>query len=436
VTARPDAQRRRDDAPDDTPSAWPVPEPSGAGADRLGRRRLAGIAATNLGASVAFSAMYATQPVLPQIGRDFAIGPAEAGLTLLAVTFGLAFASVVAGQLADRFGSRRVMLACSVALAALCFLVAAAPFFWLLVGLRFAQGLVIPGVTVAGLAYLHNDLPAHWRGRVSGFYISANTLGGLLGRLGVGLSVQAIGWRGGLLLVAFAAIVGTIVLFAGMPRRPARAVTAERAAPAGPAPVGQIVRRLWWAPLIGGTVFFPFLTVFTYTPYRLENPPFGLAASLTSLAYLVYIPGAIASPLAGQISDRIGRRPTILTGLALTLAGLILSAVNLLPLAVVALGLVCVGSLSAHVVANASVSDSANPLGAQARATALSLYTLGFYIGGGLGSFIPGFGWERFGWLGVLAPCALAVLGAALVSLKTPAQVRKQAHVPSPLDVP
>jgi MFS transporter, YNFM family, putative membrane transport protein len=439
VTARPDAPRQRDDIPDDTLRATAGKEPVADGADvsRLDRRRLAGITATNLGAAVAFTAMYATQPVLPQIGRDFVVGPASAGLTLLAVTFGLAFASVVAGQLADRYGSRRVMLVSSVALAALCYLVAAAPAFWLLVALRAAQGLVIPGITVAGLAYLHNDLPARWRGRVSGFYIAANTVGGLIGRLGVGLSVQAIGWRGGLLLVAFAVTVGTIVLFAGMPRRPARAIAAaERDPPMAHAPIGQIVRRLWWAPLIGGTVFFPFLTVFTYTPYRLENPPFILAASLTSLVYLVYIPGAIASPLAGQASDRIGRRPTIWTGLALTLLGLILSALNLLPLAIVALGLVCVGSLSAHVVANASVSDSANSLGAQARATALSLYTLGFYIGGGLGSYIPGFGWERFGWPGVLAPCALAVLCAALVARKTPTRTREEAHVSSPLGVP
>jgi MFS transporter, YNFM family, putative membrane transport protein len=90
--------------------------------------------ATNVGASVAFTAMYATQPVLPQVGRDFSVMPAEAGLTLLSVTFSLALASLGAGQLADRLGSRRMMLVCSLALAALCYLVVIAPFFWLLVG--------------------------------------------------------------------------------------------------------------------------------------------------------------------------------------------------------------------------------------------------------------------------------------------------------------
>lgn len=405
--------------------------------------------------------MYATQPVLPQIGHDFSVTPAEAGLTLLSVTFALAFASLGAGQLADHIGSRRVMLVCSFALAALCYLVVVAPVFWLLVGLRALQGLVIPGITVAGLAFLHNELPASWRGRVSGFYIATNTLGGLAGRLGVGLTVQAIGWRGGLLLVAFAATAGTAILVFGMPRGAVRGegnaedaegrrvrregergaaegaeVSTVLARPASPVTVGRVFRRAWWAPLIGGTVFFPFLTVFTYTSYRLEGPPFDLPASAASLFYLVYVFGAVASPLAGQLSDRIGRRPAIWGGLVVTAVGLLVSLPDALLPALVGLGLVCVGSLSSHVVANASVSDTANPLGAQARATALALYTLGFYLGGGLGAYIPGFGWARYGWIGVVVPCGVAVLGAALVAIQTPHRMRKAPAIPAPLDVP
>ncbi len=422
---------------------------SSAHTERLDGRRVRRLLAINLGASVAFTAMYSTQAILPQIGQEFGVSPAQAGLTLSAVTLALAFASLAAGRLTDRLGSRRVMLVCSAALAVLSAAVALAPTFPALVGLRALQGAVVPGITVAGLAFLHNDLPAAWRGRVSGFYIAANTIGGLVGRLGVGLSVEIIGWRGGLGLVALLAAGGTTTLALGMPRGIPRTGAADEtrgeaggeaalvAAPEAVAGAGAgaslwaVARRLWWAPLLGGTVFFPFLTLFTYTPYRLESPPFNLSAGATSLIYLVYLLGAVASPLAGQISDRIGRRPTILAALALTALGLLLATVDALAVAALALAVVCVGSLMAHVVANASTSDGANALGPRARATALSLYTFGFYIGGGLGAFIPGIGWERYRWPGVLVPCAVALLLAALFALRTPA--RPPRRTPGPI---
>ena len=396
-------------------------------AERLDGARVRGLIATNIGASVAFAAMYSTQPVLPQIGRDFHVDAATAGLTLLAVTFALAFASLGAGRISDHFGSRRVMLVCLVALTALSTLASVAPTFGLLVALRAAQGLVIPGITVSGLAYLHNDLPASWRGRASGFYIGTNTIGGLVGRLCVGLLVVTITWRGGLAMIAGMVALGALILIFGMPRTAptAQAIAQPEASPTDPS-LWSIVARLWWAPLIGATVFFPFITIFTYTPYRLEGAPFFLSPSNANLFYLVYVIGAIASLAAGQISDRIGRRTTIYLGLAICALGLVLSLINLLPMALLALALVCAGGLSAHVVANASVSDGANPLGAGARATALSLYTMGFYLGGGLGAFIPGFGWEHWGWPGVIAPCVVALVLASLCALKTPVRPRRR----------
>jgi YNFM family putative membrane transporter len=394
---------------------------------RLGAGRLRGLIIINFSASVAFTAMYSTQPILPQIGAQFQVSPAEAGLTLLSVTFALALASLGAGRLADAFGTRRVMLACGIALTLTSAAVPLAPTFWALVALRGAQGLAIPGLTVAGLAYLHNELPASWRGRVSGFYIAANSLGGLAGRLGVGLTVESIGWRGGLGLVAGWVALGTLLLLATSPPAPKSAPAAHHAT-ASP-PLRVIVRRLWWAPLIGGTVFFPFLTVFSYAPYRLEGTPFRLSPTVSSLLYLVYLVGAVASPIAGNISDRIGRRPTIQVSLLVAGVGLACTLVDALAVTVIGLGLVCIGNLMAHVVANASVSEAANPLGHQARATALSLYTLGFYVGGGLGSFVPGLVLVRFAWPGVVVLCAALVGTACAFSFATSARPERGGEI-------
>jgi YNFM family putative membrane transporter len=399
---------------------------------RLDTRRLRSLIVISFSASVAFTAMYSTQPILPQISQEFHVSPAEAGLTLLAVTFALAVASLVAGRMADAIGARRMMLIGGILLSVFSVAAPLAPTFASLVALRVAQGLAVPGITIAGLAYLHNELPPAWRGRVSGFYIAANTLGGLLGRLMVGLTVETLGWRGGLALVAGWVVLGTLALalaIAPSSRRRPATTSQPITRSARPPSLAVIIRKLWWAPLIGGTIFLPFLTVFSYAPYLLESPPFHLSPTRTSLIYLVYLLGAVASPIAGNISDRVGRRPTIQVSLAVAFVGLACTLVDMLPLILLGLALVCIGSLMAHVVANASVSDAANPLGAQARATALALYTLGFYIGGGVGSFVPGLALVAFGWNGVIALCVIAVVSAFLCSLVTSARPERGAYV-------
>jgi MFS transporter, YNFM family, putative membrane transport protein len=384
---------------------------------------------TSFSASVAFTAMYSTQPILPQIGAEFRVAPAQAGLTLLAVTVALAVASPGAGRIADAIGTRRTMLICGALLSIFSVAVALAPTFASLVALRAAQGLAVPGITVAGLAYLHNALPPAWRGRASGFYIAANTLGGLIGRLGVGLTVESLGWRGGLGLVAGWVILGTLLLAAAPASQRQSEPSYPNAQSARLPSLAIIVRKLWWAPLIGGTVFLPFLTVFSYAPYRLEAPPFRLSPTVTSLMYLVYIVGAVASPIAGNVSDRAGRRPTIQVALGIAFVGLACTLIDLLPAMLLGLALVCMGSLMAHVVANAAVSETANPLGAQGRATALALYTLGFYLGGGIGSFVPGLALVTFGWIGVIAICALVVVAAFFCSLATSANPERGGYV-------
>jgi MFS transporter, YNFM family, putative membrane transport protein len=222
-------------------------------------------------------------------------------------------------------------------------------------------------------------------------------------------------------------ILGTLLLLTAPISRRTTEAHAPATTPAtplasaadSPAALTAIVRRLWWAPLIGGTIFLPFLTLFSFAPYRLEGPPFRLSPTVASLVYLVYLLGALASPIAGNISDRTGRRPIIQVSLVIVVLGLVAALSDTLPLTLLGLALVCVGSLMAHVAANAAVSEAANPLGAKARATALALYTLGFYIGGGIGSFVPGLALVAFGWPGVIALCFFAFAGAQLCSMVT-----------------
>src|SRR3954451_5884169 len=66
-----------------------------------------------LGAAGMFATMYSTQAILPELGRDFGVSPARAGLTISVVVLALAIGAWIWGPLSDRIGRRRSLLLAS-----------------------------------------------------------------------------------------------------------------------------------------------------------------------------------------------------------------------------------------------------------------------------------------------------------------------------------
>jgi len=101
-----------------------------------------------------FSTIYLTQPVLPVLREEFGIDAAKASLTVSAVIFGIALATLPFGRLADRLPARPIILVGGT-LASLCgFLCAATTSFPLLVAGRFLQGVFVPSLTTCLVVYL------------------------------------------------------------------------------------------------------------------------------------------------------------------------------------------------------------------------------------------------------------------------------------------
>lgn len=170
-------------------------------------------------------------------------------------------------------------------------------------------------------------------------------------------------------------------------------------------------QRLRFAYLIGGSLFFGFLGIFTYLPYYLSAPPFSVPPAIVALAYLSYLAGVIVSPWAGALSARYPRPRLIMIGLLIAMAGIGLTLIPSLPLVALGLWTLCSGMFIAQGIAPALV----NQLAPQAKGAASALYLVAYYIGGTLGGVIPGFGWQAAGWPGVTLIC-LGALALALAA--------------------
>jgi MFS family permease len=163
----------------------------------------------------------AVLPLLPHWERAFSIGPEGTGLVLGAYSAGLLVASVPAGYLADRAGTKRVTVAATVALAATGPLLAFADTTWELVAARALQGLAASVSWSAGLAWLLTATPPNRRTRalatINGSAIAATLVGPLAG----GPLVAAVGFRPA--MRGFAGVLGVLaVAAAAMPRGKAR----------------------------------------------------------------------------------------------------------------------------------------------------------------------------------------------------------------------
>jgi YNFM family putative membrane transporter len=285
-----------------------------------------------------------------------------------------------------------------------------APSFGALLALRAAQGALVPGMTAVSVAYAGDryraqDLPA-----VVGGIIGASVVGGLAGRVLGGWIADHRGWRAAFVAFAAVSLGAAAALARGLPP----AAAAERTGWTS-AYRGMLAhlrdRRLLGAYLVGASLFFGWTGVFTYLPYLLTAPPHRLSTGLVSSVYLVYAAGVVASPLAGRVSGRVPPRRLIAIGLAVQAAGMAVTLAGSLAAVVAGLVVLVLGTFTAQAIAPAYVNVTART----AKGGASALYLTFYYVGGTLGSVVPGLAWQAAGWPGVVAS-GVAAVGAALLA--------------------
>jgi YNFM family putative membrane transporter len=350
-----------------------------------------------------FSTIYLTQPVLPVLREEFGVDAAKASLTVSAVIFGIALATLPFGRLADRFPARPIILAGGT-LASLCgFLCAATTSFPLLVAARFLQGVFVPSLTTCLVVYLVRRLPPERLNVAMGAYVSATVAGGLGGRLLAGFIHPPLHWRYAFVTASAFLLLATVDAGRWLPR--------EEKIPdaAGKEPgFAALLSRpdLLRIFSVGAASFGAFSSVFNYLPFHLAGPPFLLPTHFITMLYLAYLVGVAIGPFAGRLGNRLGNGIAMAVGGAVFGASILLTLAPFVAAVAASLAGVCAGFFIVHTAAVGALNRKL----ATSRGRGNSLYVLFYYLGGTAGITASGLAYRRAGWSGVVALVAALLL--------------------------
>lgn len=276
-----------------------------------------------LTSAVTASNVYLSQPLLEKIAASVHADPGLLGAVPTATQLGYAAGILLLVPAGDSHDRRRLILVLTVCSGLALSACAVAPTAWFLAVAGFAVGLLSPvPQLVTPLAVALSAGPAGRRsgtGRVVGTVQAGLLVGILASRAYAGALAELAGWRGVYAVSCALTLLVAAVLRWCLPPDPASAPPTAQATPrayrAGLASLPKLaarplVARVIWSGALVGVAFGAFWTTLTFLlarDYHYDSTRIGLFG-------LVAAASALASPWAGRIADRYGRRgPAALT---------------------------------------------------------------------------------------------------------------------------
>jgi predicted MFS family arabinose efflux permease len=369
----------------------------------------------------AFLALFAPQPLLPLLSREFGVSAARISLVVTASTLGVLLSAPFAGFVADRFGRKRVIVPSAFLLAVPTLLAATAAGFGQLLFWRFLQGVITPGIFAVIIAYINEEWDSG-AGAATAAYVTGTVIGGFSGRALAAVVASHWSWRWSFVAMGVLNVGGALAIRAWLPA--GRRFVGARRTGSAVAPMLRHLRnpRLVATYAVGFCVMFSLLATFTYINFYLAAPPFLLSTSALGLIFVVYLVGAVITPVAGRAIDRMGHRLALVVAFSAGATGVLITLVHSLPVVMIGLTLACTGVF----IANSAGSSYVGSAATESRASAVGLYVTFYYMGGSAGSAVPGYAWTHGGWpacVAVIVCVQLLTITLALIFWKPLARV-------------
>jgi len=260
---------------------------------------------------------WVVSPILPAIAKSIGVPPAQAGLLISAYMIPFALFQLVFGPLSDRYGKKQVINFSMVFFTVGTGLCGFGIGLYDLAVYRAITGVFAASVMPISVAFIGDVVPMERRQQAIGTFLGIAFLGQGLSMAIGGSIAYFVSWRGVFFVYAGLAVLATLLLY-----------FAGRQAPSKKNPNSQylspyldLVRNrrslmVYVVILIEGILIIgSFSYLGAYTEYQFKFNYLAIGLTLTAFGAGTVITGR----LVGKIVPRIGRKNTLILGIALAM---------------------------------------------------------------------------------------------------------------------
>lgn len=341
-------------------------------------------------AILTFSALYAPQPLLPILSKEFNLSASTSGLIITFTLIPLSFSPFLYGIILETVSARKIILMALLLLGLSEIMLGFAVSFYQILGIRLFQGVLIPAILTSLMTYVSKLSNAENIQRVMSIYIASTIVGGFAGRAISGLISYVFNWRISFLFLGVCLII--LVFFV---KSLEKDVTLSVTRPKFSDILVVLEDKKFLVVFISIFLsFFCFAGLLNYLPDHLSKLSSKSNELKTGLAYSGYLMGVVVSLLSVKVIALLGYRKSLILGSTVYIMALLLFQMDNLLWIYINMFIFCGGMFMLHSVGSGFVNKSAD----KNKGIVNGMYVSFYYFGGIIGSYLPGLIYEKYGW--------------------------------------
>ena len=254
-------------------------------------------------------------PILPEISAALGIPEALQGTLVSAYAVMLSVFALITGPISDKIGRRRILLIGSTCMAATLWLHGLADTYTSLLTVRALSGAAGGMLTGGAVAYVGDYFPYQRRGWANGWIMSGMAIGQVVGIPLGKILADAFGFHWPFLLFAATMTGATLLIWRFVPQPDVQLDEGRLSIRRAIAGYVKLLKNREIA-AAAATYFLMFFSVGVFVvffPTWLEQEK-GITSERIALLFAIGgLANILSGPAAGWLSDRVGRKPLILT---------------------------------------------------------------------------------------------------------------------------